>query len=180
VSAARTRPRRALPLLLAVAVAALVGVNGWVLQLDPASAPAAAGAAPAQSAAAHTLAAPYQNRELSEYEETVRRPVFTASRRPYAPPAPAPPPPAAAPEPERLPAELRLLGVLIDADRRQVLLRTKQQPAGRWLKEGDSIEGWQLRSILADGAVLANRARSHELRLYPGADAGRVSQTTRP
>lgn len=154
-------------LLLGGGAAALAYVNWRVLQFDPGAAPTAAEMeSPQLVTAAAVVDAPYQKRDLSDFDEVVKRPIFTASRRPFAPPAPEP---AATREPERLPADLRLMGVLIDSDRKQALLRTKQHPAGHWVKEGQSVEGWLLRSVRTDGAVLAAGPRTHELRLYPGA-----------
>jgi hypothetical protein len=160
-----SRLRSAGLVLLCAVVAALAAVNWWVLQLDPA--PASAGkriVLASVSAVPVSLSRPSDESALSDFDEVVRRPVFAASRRPFVPAEPAP-----VQQPVRAlpPPDIRLIGVTINADKKQALLRTAQQPRGRWIGEGESVDGWVLRSVRADAAVIASGQQAHELRLYP-------------
>jgi hypothetical protein len=168
-ASASARSRTALLIALGALVAALGLVNWWVIGLEPESWSVAADAAPPGAPATPPLAArPSDERPLSEFGETVRRPLFTATRRPFVPadPAPRAAEPAAA-EPTRPPPNVRLVGVVIDAGKKRALLRTPEQPRGRWVEEGDTIDGWLLRSVRADAAIVALGRETHELRLYP-------------
>jgi hypothetical protein len=150
---------------LCAAVAALVVVNWWALQLDPAPTPTGERIVLASASAIPvSLLRPSDERALSDFDEVVGRPVFAASRRPFVQSEPT-----ADRQPARVlpPPDIRLIGVAIDASKKQALLRTAQQPRGRWVGEGESIDGWLLRSVRADAAVVASGQQTHELRLYP-------------
>jgi hypothetical protein len=159
-----SRLQTVLVLALGAVMAALAYVNWWVLQLEPDSAPIAERPVLASlTSTAVEEVRPIDDRSVSDFDEIVRRPVFTASRRPFVAPEPN------VREPVRLlpPPDLKLLGVTIDASRKQALLRTAQQPQGRWISEGESVEGWHLRSVRDDAAIIASGQQTHELRLYP-------------
>jgi hypothetical protein len=165
VTRGSSRLQTAVVALLCAVVAALAATNWWVLQFDPAPAPAggrimlaSAGTIPV------TLSRPSEESALSEFDEIVRRPVFAASRRPFVPSAPTAvqPPARALPPPD-----VRVIGISINAGKKQALLRSAQQPRGRWIGEGESIDGWVLRNVRADAVVIASGQQSHELRLYP-------------
>jgi hypothetical protein len=175
--AGSSRARTAGLLLLGGAVAALGLTNWWVLTLEPGGSPAA-GASPASfTASMPTAARPREERPLSDFAEIVGRPLFAATRRPYvpaeAPAARAEPAPA---EPSRPPPNVRLIGIVIDAGKRRALLRTPEQPRGRWVEEGETIEGWQVRQVQADAAILAFGTGTHELRLYPARGASAANR----
>jgi hypothetical protein len=168
---------RIIGLLLLGAVVAVLGlVNWWVLTLEP-GASSTASAAPAGLATAVPSAARPDERPLSDFAEIVSRPLFTATRRPYVPAEPTPVRAEAAPaEASRPPPNVRLIGVVIDAGKKRALLRTPEQPRGRWVEEGETIDGWQVRSVRADAAILAFGPGTHELRLYPARDAAAASR----
>jgi hypothetical protein len=160
----RSRLRTTGLVFLSAVVAALAAINWWVIQLDPA--PASAGERIVLASTGTipvSLTRPNDESALSDFDEVVRRPVFAASRRPFVQSAPAAGQPAAVVPPP----DLRLIGVAINPGKKQALLRTAQQPRGRWVGEGDSIDGWVLRSVRADAAVVASGPQTHELRLYP-------------
>jgi hypothetical protein len=144
-------------LALCAVVAALGLVNWWVIGLEPELPSAAAGTAPGAPATPVPGPRPVDDRPLSDFAEILRRPLFTSSRSPF---------PARA-EPSRLPSDIRLTGIAIDASKKQALLRTPQQPQGRWVEEGHSIDGWLLRSVRDDAVILASGQQTRELRLYP-------------
>jgi general secretion pathway protein N len=110
-----------------------------------------------------SLTRPNDESALTDFDEVVRRPVFAATRRPFVQSAPA----ASQSAPALPPPDMRLIGVAINAGKKQALLRTAQQPRGRWIGEGESIDGWVLRGVRADAAVVASGPQTHELRLYP-------------
>jgi len=144
---------------LCAVVVALGVVNWWVMGLEPGLPSAVASNAPAGVGA--TLVPgprPADDRPLSDFAEILRRPLFTSSRSPFES-GPA--------RPESLPSDMRLTGIAIDASKKQALLRTPQQPQGRWVEEGDSIDGWLLRSIRNDAVVLVSGQQTRELHLYP-------------
>jgi hypothetical protein len=158
-----SRVQTVLLLVLGAVVAALGYVNWRVLQLEPDSRPAAERTTLASLATTPIPdSSPVEGRAVSDFEEIVRRPVFNASRRPFVAPEPAAREPARTP-----PQDMRLMGIAIDAGKKQALLRTAQQPNGRWVGEGESIDGWQLRSVRGDAATIASGQQTHELRLYP-------------
>lgn len=162
--------RRRLPVLFLGVIVAGLGYANWrVLQLDLDISPANAGTVPAETLAIPGLEPPPEPLPVSEFAEIVRRPLFTASRRPpqapeeevvataaVAPVEQAPPPP-----------DFRLLGVALDEGSRQALLRSPEQP-GQWVKLGESFGGWVLESVSAEGVVLVSGERIQEVRLYPG------------
>ena len=151
-------------LVLCAVVAALGLVNWWVMELEPVPPPAVAGSARADAPAAPVSSPrPVDDRPLSDFEEIVRRPLFSASRSPFVPTESTP----TLAGPSRRPPDIRLTGVAIDASKKQALLRTPQQPQGRWVEEGDSIDGWLLRSVRDDAVIVASGQQTHELRLYP-------------
>ena len=146
---------------LCALVAALGLVNWWVIGLEPGLPSAAAGTAPAGAGATPVPSPrPVDDRPLSDFTEILRRPLFTSSRSPFEPT------PTRA-EPSGLPSDIRLTGIAINPDKRQALLRTPQQPQGRWVEEGHSIDGWLLRSVRDDAVVLASGQQTRGLRLYP-------------
>jgi len=165
-----SRARTAGLLLLGAVVAALGLANWWVLTLEPGASSSASAAPSGLTATVSSAARPLDERPLSEFAEIVSRPLFTATRRPHVPAEPTPvrAEPAAA-EPRRPPPNVRLIGVVIDAGKKRALLRTPEQPRGRWVEEGETIDGWQVRSVQADAAILGVGPGTHELRLYPAA-----------
>jgi hypothetical protein len=119
-----------------------------------------AGDAPAEpSVAPVSSPRPVDHDPLSAFDEMVRRPLFTASRSPFVPTQSTP----------NLagPPDIRLTGVAIDASKKRALLRSSQQPQGRWVEQGQSIDGWQLQSVRDDAVIITSGQQMHELRLYP-------------
>jgi general secretion pathway protein N len=155
-------------LLLGAVVVALGLANWWVLTVEPGASSAESVSLANLTATAAPTARPLAERSLSDFGEIVGRPLFTATRRPYVPadPVPVRAEPAAA-EPRRPPPNVRLIGIVIDAGKKRALLRTPGQPRGRWVEEGETIDGWQVRRVLTDAAILALGPGTHELRLYP-------------
>lgn len=115
----------------------------------------------------------------SDISETLLRPVFHATRRPFTPPViediPEPEDdldeldPVAAPidiEPPATPPEFRLAGVSLVNDRKRALLGSGENAAMRWYAEGDRIDGWSVVSVTSNDATLSDGDQSLTLRLY--------------
>ena len=173
------RARRGAALLLALLVGVLAYVNWQVARTELDISPAAADAgAPVAAFPPLALEPPAEPPALSDFDEIVRRPLFTVARRP--PEAPAESAPEAAAEPAAAEAEaplpeLQLVGIAIDGGNRQALLRTTG--AGEeWVSEGDSVAGWRLERVAADGVVLGSGEARQELSLYPVRESGSGGQ----
>jgi len=149
---------------LCAVVTALGLVNWWVIELEPVPPRAVASSAGTPEAPVFGQQ-PIDPHPLSDFDEIVRRPLFTASRSPFVVPTETTQNPAGVRSPD-----IRLAGVAIDAGKKQALLRTPQQPQGRWVEQGDSIDGWLLRSVRDDAVIVASGQQTYELRLYPTQD----------
>ncbi|WP_045835009.1 hypothetical protein [Hyphomicrobium sp. 99] len=111
-----------------------------------------------------TIAPPPRAGNLSQ---TTARPIFNSSRRPIEPkkitvaePAPQSMVPAVSPD------QLLLVGILhtgVGDDR--ALIRESSGAAGSWVFIGDSIEGWRVRAIRSEMAVIENEGKQYELRI---------------
>lgn len=164
---------RGLTLLLAALVAGLAYANWQVVRLELDISPAAAGVDPVEPFAPPALEPPAEPPPLAQFEATVQRPLFSATRRPPEADAEedgAEAAEAAGAETEPPPPELRLVGVAIGGAARQALLRTPDE-GEEWVREGDSVSGWQLESVGSDGVVLRAGDESRELSLYPAREA---------
>jgi len=103
------------------------------------------------------------------YVQTVARPLFGRTRRPFVAPvaeavqaAPmAVIAPAAVAEPE-----VGLSAIAIRGERRQALLVTRAEPQGRWFGEGETIEGWTITGMSADTLTLGLVGRAKIVKLY--------------
>ena len=118
----------------------------------------------------------YRAMPLAAFAQTTARPIFSRTRRPFVAPAPvqAPAPagaPAAALVPLAEPA-VTLSAVIIHGPARRALLITREHPGGRWVNEGDMVEGWAVSAIEADRLTLAAGARTLSVRLYLELGAG--------
>jgi hypothetical protein len=113
---------------------------------------------------------------LSEFSQSLARPVFFESRRlplpqskqiklePPKPPPPPPPPPP--PKPVVLPDKIKLLGVLMQSETASALIETPPQPPA-WHKIGDRIADWTITAIEENRVALRHdSARSATLPLY--------------
>lgn len=157
---------------LATLVAGL-GYGVWTLSsytpdTQPIAAPVSASAKPVVPVddGASLLGAP---RALAEYQNTTKRPLFFADRRPVdrtpakvadtvVKPPPTPPTPL---------EQFQLLGIEKRLNSRpRVLIRTSAEGQGVWFQVGDVVRGWKVAEISDQNAVfLANGLRG-ELRLF--------------
>jgi hypothetical protein len=126
---------------------------------------------------------PSSSRTLSEkLSNILARPLFSESRRPFAPmprnSPPKPPGPELAVQPAgpvtpSVKAEtLVLKGILLQFDIARALIASESNLSGVWVKQGESIDGWVLVWVTNESVRLAQGKREAELELYQtiGAD----------
>jgi hypothetical protein len=98
---------------------------------------------------------------LDNFSAVAERPLFSPDRQPSAQPGPAG---------TGAWSTLTLAGVIVTPDARQALIAHGQPKSIVHLREGQSVDGWTLRSIAADRVVVANGHEQHELRLFASAN----------
>lgn len=100
-------------------------------------------------------------------DEMIRRPLFAHDRRTPKVVVPlqagaAPRPPAETQPPLR--EDVRLIGVASIGDRRKALFRFGDDPQGRWLELGASVNGWRLMNVSSTTATLQANGQTLTLR----------------
>ena len=160
-----------LALMAGVVTAANWGLHLWHTPIvnDPTATEVASKRAPRDIA---DLAQP----SVSEFSQTLARPLYFEGRRfpspqpkevkvepQKPPPAPAPPPPP--PKPVALPDKIKLLGVVLQSEDWKALIETPPLPA-QWFKVGDKIGEWTIARIENNQVVLNHSVRSATLPLY--------------
>jgi hypothetical protein len=161
----RASGRSRATILGGAAVAALLLVNIYLFAtpIDTSAIKSLAGPA-IRERADDTLATPLDGRSPETFAEIVQRPLFNSSRKPIdrARPRMAEAPQASV----AAPPDLRLVGVAKSRTTPgRALLRVADEPVGRWIAEGESVNGWTLRSVRERGVVLEFGGRVHELTL---------------
>jgi hypothetical protein len=100
------------------------------------------------------------------HQEILAHPIFSRSRAPYVPPAPATPksapPPVAFTDPGFV-----LGGVMVNGTIKKAYLSQKADKSGVWVGEGDDFIGWTVQSITTDAAKLQRETHVIEVLLYP-------------
>jgi len=146
---------------LGALVAALAYLNWAFLETGVDVSPFAAPSAPAQSRTARTidLSTPIGQSRVESFAETVNRPLFNRDRRPVVRRT-------AAAEPAPDSTDLRLVGVLRrNGEPSRALIRFANEPAGKWIAEGEEVNGWTLRNVSERSVVVETAGRTHELQL---------------
>lgn len=172
----RAKAEKLSVLILSIMIMGLLCVNWWVSQFDPAASQAfTIGPKDRPLGSSAVLQAPSGLSPLSEFGETLSRPIFVASRRPYVPPKPEAT--VAANEPAPAPPNVLLVGIFIRPGMKQALLRSPSQPEAQWVAEGDTFNGWSLQAVHSDSVVIRARQTTRELGLYtqPAPAKGRRS-----
>jgi hypothetical protein len=115
--------------------------------------------APGDAAHPSTVHAPptFSLPPLQNFAAVAERPLFMPDRQP---------PAQARAQGTGAWSTLSLAGVIVTPDARQALIAHGQPPAIAHLQEGQSVDGWTLRSIAVDRVVVANGHEQHELRLF--------------
>jgi hypothetical protein len=108
----------------------------------------------------------------SDYTETLKRPLFTPTRRPFEPVKPNPPEPNPAKTPDIIPLaqpptlQVKLVGYTASPQRgKRALVRTANERVGTWMSIGDQVDGWRLRELSADRATFEYGTQRQELLL---------------
>ena len=166
--------RSRLPALLAIgAVAGLVLMNWHLMSLEIDISPAAPDAA-ADAVPLFPLEEPAgvsAEARQAAFPETLARPLFRASRRPFEAPAPKAAAPARTAAPTRvaaLPDDLALVGIMKEGDQAgRALIRLGLSPTGQWVEVGHVLDGWRLTRIEPGGILFEADGQQHRLTLFP-------------
>jgi type II secretory pathway component PulC len=106
------------------------------------------------------LATALDKKSVSQFQETVNRPLFNPSRKPVQRDK------VAAKDTNAEPSDLRLIGVMKSGDQTpRALIRFANAQTGKWIAEGERFDGWRLRKVNALSVVVEADGRSHELTL---------------
>ena len=115
-----------------------------------------------------SLADVTRRRPVESYGQILARPVLFKSREPFFPPPPAPPAlPMPQPPVVMVDPSLAVGGVMIKNDFSVAYLFSKAGPGGAWAGEGETFQGWKVKSVRSTGVKLEQGGRSIELSLYP-------------
>jgi general secretion pathway protein N len=125
------------------------------------SPPGASGTSPGSTGSAPSQPE-FALRPYEAYSAVLARPVFSPTRRP--------PPPAEAAVAGS--DDFVLSGIVSTAADRTALIRTGQPLKTVRLKEGQTIVGWTVRSISADGVLIENGEITRELKLREKSQRG--------
>jgi len=109
------------------------------------------------------LVTPLDGKPVGEFRETVQRPLFNSTRRPMERPKTAK---AQGPAETGAHLDLRLVGIVKTGNApARALIREGDQTTGKWISEGDTFNGWKLRSVKDRSVVVEANGRAHELML---------------
>jgi hypothetical protein len=155
----RERSRKGL-VVLGAAVAGLAFWN-WHLAFGPVDiSPLSPEASQAQrpSPQEPKLFTPLDKKPALAFRETVSRPLFVRDRKPIRRDQ--------APAKAEVPVNMRLVGVVkIGDEPGRALIRMASEPKGKWIAEGEQIDGFKVRQVTARSAIVEFAGRSHELTL---------------
>ena len=111
-------------------------------------------------------------RSLSEFGETIVRPLFSPTRRPVVAQVVPPEAETAAvesPAPEAsasVPSRLTLIGLMRVGDRDRALIRSEDALRGTWIEVGQEISGWRVSEIDDKGVVIKGTSSRQVLFLH--------------
>jgi hypothetical protein len=125
------------------------------------------------------LATPLDDKPLIVFEETVQRPLFNADRKLIERHKEV----VEAPAPASLNTGMQLVGIVKSAGAPgRALIRFAGEPIGKWVPEGETVNGWHLASVKTSSVVLEGNGQTRELQLPPPgrAPAGERAGDERP
>ena len=109
------------------------------------------------------LATPLDAKPVSEFRETVQRPLFNSTRKPVDRPKTAR---VQGPTETGSHLDMRLVGIVKPGNApNRALIRDADQTNGKWIAEGETFNGWKLRSVKDRSIIVEAEGRSHELTL---------------
>lgn len=124
----------------------------------------ACGIANSQQAEERAKLNPLAHLELTNFAETLQRPLFSVTRRP------PPPPPAVvhreAPPPPPDPPPLVLVGVLADDQGPRAFVRTSPTAKIRILRQGEQVERWTVVEIRSQRMVIGRDTRTSVVTMF--------------
>jgi hypothetical protein len=111
-------------------------------------------------------------KRLSDFTQTITRPIFTNDRHPIERKAKVANAGASkvAAVADVTPKQLQLVGV-IQGEKAQALIRSSAGTQGTWMSIGEDIDGWRLREVADNMAVIETGGRRYQLFLYAGSGA---------
>ena len=109
---------------------------------------------------------PFQLKPLKSYAVISERPVFSPTRRPLKAPVLA-----TGGAGRSLAHEIVLTGVVIAADRKLALMKARGANEEARLKEGETIQGWQVDKIFPDRVLLSADGRTAVIPIWDAAKA---------
>jgi type II secretory pathway component PulC len=110
---------------------------------------------------------PNHLKSLESYAAIYERPVFSPTRQPLRTLHPV------KSDDNWLATQgLVLTGVLIQGDEKHVLIKTSESETEQRLKEGDTIKGWQIDTILLDRVELSNNGKTAVIPIWDAKKAG--------
>jgi hypothetical protein len=149
---------------LAAACAVLVLLNVYLLAGAVDTSPILPGAqtAGAGEQTDASLATPLDTKPISEFRETVRRPLFNSTRKPVDRPRTT----SQVATQTGSALDMRLVGIVRSGSAPgRALIRLAEESNGKWIAEGDTYNGWKLRSVKDRSIIVEAEGRSHELTL---------------
>jgi hypothetical protein len=111
-------------------------------------------------------------RPLTEFDQTIARPIFTSDRHPIErkPKLASSESATGRPATEIAPKQLTLIGVM-HAGKARALIRSSVSGQGGWMSIGEDIDGWRLREVADKKAVIETEGRRYQLFLYPSTNS---------
>lgn len=181
--------RRVVPIAVVSALTGLAWLNMKWIETPLDLTPIVPSATPVHQpdSRAPNVAAPWQFTDLADgLSESLARPLFHATRRPFVPPvsdqtAPMPVEPSAVevveqPEPPPALPELWLAGVSASGEIKRALIGRAGAADVQWVKAGDTVAGWRVEAITSTAIVLTSGDQRFTIPLYPARRTEDTSQ----
>ena len=109
-------------------------------------------------------------RPLTDYSETLARPLFNPTRRPSAQVDRTQKDTKKPKAETRISAnQIQLIGIVLHAADRRVLVRSPEAPMANWHSEGDVIAGWKLIEIRSNSVLVESQGSKRLISLYTDA-----------
>jgi hypothetical protein len=157
---------RPIVLGLAIGCGILALVNGYLLASAVDTSPIVPGVQSGGSGPQTDvgLTTPLDTKPIGEFRETMRRPLFNATRKPIDRPKAAKTEVGAQ---SGSVLDMRLVGVVKTSQGPgRALIRLASETNGKWIAEGETFNGgWKLRTVKDRSVVVDADGRSHELAL---------------
>lgn len=131
----------------------------------------------AQDGADRAKTNPLARFALEDFADTLRRPLFSATRRP---PSPIAAPIRREPPPPPEPPHFTLVGVVTDERGARALVKISPTAKIRGLRRGDEIDGWTVVEVGPRRIVIGRDARTSAVALFDSKSRPAKTASTRP